>query len=142
MSLINDIREELIQLDRSAKKIRNFGILIGVMLLLIALWFWFNSEYPFLPVLLTVPAFLLIALALLFPDVLNRVYIYWMGLAFTLGWVVSRLLLTLIFYLILTPVGLLARILGKDFLDSDFSKKKESYWIPYERKENHYEKMH
>ncbi len=142
MSLINDIREEILQLDRSAKKLRSFGIMMGIILILIALWVWFSSGVLLLPVILVIPAFLLIALALIFPGALNRFYVYWMGLAFTLGWFVSRLLLMLIFYLILTPIGLLARIFGKDFLDSDFSKKKESYWIPCERNENHYEKMY
>lgn len=52
-----------------------------------------------------------------------------MGLAFALGWVMSRVLLTILFYFVLTPVGFIAKMVGKKFLDIDYKTRKESYWV-------------
>ena len=60
--------------------------------------------------------------------VLKPVYIGWMTFAFALGWVNTRLFLGLFFYLILTPMGLLVRLLGKDLLDERIDRKASSYW--------------
>jgi hypothetical protein len=52
-----------------------------------------------------------------------------MSLALVLGLLVSTLLLALLFYLVVTPVGLLARLCGKDFLQRRISRGAASYWI-------------
>jgi hypothetical protein len=60
--------------------------------------------------------------------VLRPVYIGWMKFAFVLGWMNTRLLLGLFFYLILTPVGLVMRAFGKDIIDKKFDRQARSYW--------------
>ncbi len=50
-----------------------------------------------------------------------------------LGSVVSRVILTLLFFLVLTPTGLVARLAGKDFLRLKLDRKAASYWIKRER---------
>ena len=67
------------------------------------------------------------------PKALKWVYIAWMSLALVLGLLVSTLLLTVFFYLVVTPTGLIARLLGKDFLHRKRNPKAQSYWIPKER---------
>ena len=54
----------------------------------------------------------------------------WMTLAVLLGWLMTRIILIVLFYLVVTPIGLLARVCGKDFLNRDFDRKVNSYWIP------------
>lgn len=51
------------------------------------------------------------------PMLLAPVYVVWMKLAFLLGWVNSRILLCVIFFLIITPIALIARIFNRDALD-------------------------
>lgn len=60
-----------------------------------------------------------------FRVILKPFYWVWMFLAFCLGFVASKVFLTLIFYLVLTPIGLLAKLFGKRFLDLG---QKPSYW--------------
>lgn len=60
---------------------------------------------------------------------LRPVYIGWMKFAFVLGWVNTRLLLGIFFYLVLTPIGLFLRITGKDLLDRRIDRSAKSYWI-------------
>ncbi|MCE5270112.1 SxtJ family membrane protein, partial [bacterium] len=58
----------------------------------------------------------------------------WMKLAHALGWFNTRLLLILVFYLVLTPVGLLMRLFGKRPLSLGWDKDAPSYWIEREKK--------
>lgn len=53
----------------------------------------------------------------------------WMSLGVLIGWFVTRLILIILFYLIITPIGLLAKLFGKDFLNRKFDKTAGSYWI-------------
>lgn len=68
--------------------------------------------------------------ALFVPNLLKWPYLVWMVFATCLGWFVSRILLVLVYYLLLTPISLLARIgFKKKFLDLSFdSSKKQTYW--------------
>lgn len=66
------------------------------------------------------------------PAVLKPVYIVWMALAMPIGWAVSHLLLLAVFYLVLTPIGLLLRLFGHDPLNRQFDRAAKSYWIPHD----------
>ena len=77
---------------------------------------------------------LLAAFGVIWPRALKYVYIAWMALAFTLGFVMSNVILTLFFFLFVTPIGLLARLFQKDFLARKWDKRAASYWIQHGRK--------
>lgn len=66
--------------------------------------------------------------ALLAPDALRPFHRAWMALSFAMGWVTSRLLLTAIFALLVTPVAIVARLVGKRFLELKADPKRPSYW--------------
>jgi hypothetical protein len=76
---------------------------------------------------------LLAVFGVIWPRALKYVYIAWMALAFTLGFVMSNVILTLFFFLFVTPIGLLARLFQKDFLSRKWDKRGASYWIQYGR---------
>jgi len=128
MSWIKDVKEELKALDVSKKSLRNFGLLVGGIFLLLGFWIYYSSQNPLGIIFLVVGAFLFLS-GLLFPNSLSQMYKVWMGLAFALGWVMSRVLLTILFYFVITPIGFVAKVVGKDFLDINYKIKRESYWI-------------
>lgn len=68
------------------------------------------------------------AVGLLSPMKVRGVYLGAAYAAFPIGFVVSHLILGLVFYLVLTPVGLCARLCGYDPLERRFDKAKKSYW--------------
>ena len=68
-------------------------------------------------------------LALFRPGWLRPAYLVWMGLAFPVGWVLSHLLLGVVFYGVFTMVGLLFRILGRDPLRLRRPQGVTSYWV-------------
>lgn len=76
-------------------------------------------------------------LAFISPNILKPVYIFWMRLAFVLGWINTRIILFIIFYLIFTPIGIVLRIFGIDLLDRKIERDKESYWKKIEKKDMH-----
>jgi len=141
MSWIKDIVHELGELDLSRKSLRKFGITVGGILLLFGLiLIWRNHWQSARGYFIAFGIFLLLV-GLTSPQRLVYIYKAWMGFAFALGWVVSRFILIILFVLILTPIGLIARLFGKEFLDLKFKDGKESYWIPKEKRKINYEKM-
>ena len=68
---------------------------------------------------------------LLVPQILRPIEVVSMKLAEVMGAVMSRVVLTLAFYLMITPLGFLLKLLGKDLLD--LSGERSSYWMPVEK---------
>ncbi len=102
---------------------------------------YYNSIGPFESILLVFGSFLLI-FGLVNPKLLRSIYKIWMGFAFALGWVISRIILTILFYLILTPIGTLAKVFGKKFLNVNFNNKAKSYWMAKTITSKNLEKMY
>ena len=118
--------EEIKNIKSEKSDLRKFGITIGVILLIIA-GFLFWSEKESLQILFTFGAVLLI-LGFTIPVILKPIYWVWMIFATILGWIMTRVILSLLFYLIVTPIGLVARLFGKQFIELKWDKSEGSYW--------------
>lgn len=121
---------EKINLDK--KSLRKFGITMGIAFLVITLLIFIRHRHSVVPT--SIVSVLLFIFAFLFPLILKPVYIFWMKLAFVLGWINTRLILIVIFYILFTPVGLIMRLLRVDLLDRKIEKNKDSYWKKREKK--------
>ena len=121
------ITEEITQLKTAPRDLRKFGLTVGGVFVLLGFWFWYRhkAHYPWF----LYPGLLLVLLGVALPRSLKQVYIGWMALAFFLGLIVSSVLLTVLFYLVVTPIGLAARCVGKDFLERRWDAKATSYWL-------------
>ena len=125
--------EELKNINSDKKELKKFALTIGIVLLIIsAAMFYYSSELRFY---FGIAGIIVIVSGYLFPKILLPFQKLWMGLALVLGFVMSRLILTLLFYLVITPIGIIARLAKKDFLDLSLKKSKESYWNYREQKE-------
>jgi ABC-type uncharacterized transport system permease subunit len=82
----------------------------GLALLLILLLIIYFSEN----LSLMVPSIAVLVLVIVWPTVFSPFALLWFGLSNILGAIVSKLILTTLFFLIVTPVGLFMRALGKD----------------------------
>lgn len=60
--------------------------------------------------------------------VMKPVHFGWMRFSQILGWVSTKVVLSIFFYLVLTPTGLLMRLFGKDLLDKRIDRSAKSYW--------------
>ena len=64
------------------------------------------------------------------PSSLRWIFVGWMMLVFPIGWLISQLMLALLFYGLFTPIGFLLRRRGRDALRLKASPAKDSYWLP------------
>jgi fumarate reductase subunit D len=71
-------------------------------------------------------------LGVLWPPLLRPVYLVWMALALPIGWTVSHLLLAAVYYLVLTPIGLLMRLFKYDPMQRSFDRAAKSYWTAHD----------
>ena len=118
------LKAELKELSTDKKTLRNFGLVVGGVFALLTAWFVFRGK-PYFHLTLWPAAFLMF-FGLVFPASLRLLYIGWMALALCLGLVMSTIILTAVFFFILTPIGILAKISGKDFMGR---KPASSYWL-------------
>lgn len=64
------------------------------------------------------------------PQWLRPAYLAWMLAGFPIGWLLSHLVLLLVYYLLMTPLGLLRRLMGHDPLARRFDRAATTYWQP------------
>jgi len=123
------IKEEYQQLDRSPRALRRFGLTIGSALLLLgAVLFWRHHSSAGL--LFAALGATLLIVASVAPILLQWIHGPWMILSIALGWIMTRILLTIAFFFIVTPIGLLQRLLGKRPMETAFRTGATSYWQP------------
>lgn len=109
------------------KGLREFGLTVGIAFgVLAALLYWREKAHYiyFVPV-----SAALILLGLIVPVVLRPIRKGWMTLAAGMGWFMTRVILTILFFGVFTPLGAIARLVGKQFLHVHIDRSAESYWV-------------
>ena len=122
--------------------LRRFGrtVVIGSLLIAAVLWLW--KGWVTAAVALAGAGVVIGGLGLTGSRAALPGYRLWMGIAWAAGNVVSRVILAAVFYLVVTPIGLVARLTGRDRLGLR-ARGRESYWVdlPADRAEDHYERQ-
>ena len=130
--------EEIKNIKSEKSDLRNFGIIVGIILLIISGFLFWKEKESF-------QIFLAIGITLFFTAISIPVFfkpVYWMWMIFgiILGWIMTLVILSLLFFIIITPIGLTLRLFGKQFLKLRWDKSEESYWNF--RKNEHLQKGH
>ncbi len=114
----------------TARELRKFGLLVGLVFLVLGgIFFW---QGKFLRSWLGLPGLLLLALALLRPLLLRRIHRVWMAGAERMGTFMTAVLLSLVYLVVITPLALVARVMGMDLLRRRPDPEQQSYWRPRE----------
>jgi hypothetical protein len=116
---------------------RKFGVVLAVLLFIISVVQYFKQIELYSYFLVASVLFLLSALAL--PILIKPVFIVFSYIGFGMGWVMTRIILFILFYLFITPISIFARKFGNRFLDLRFDRSKESYWLPVKDNKNNRE---
>ncbi|OGW75096.1 MAG: hypothetical protein A2Z72_05615 [Omnitrophica bacterium RBG_13_46_9] len=126
--------EEIRNIKSGKKELREFGLTIGVILVILgAVALWRNKVTPacyFLGI-----GGLLVVFGLALPKSLKPLQKSWMSFSIFIGFFVSRFVLSILFYAVFAPVGLIARLFGKDILDQRIDDTCQSYWQDKESRE-------
>jgi hypothetical protein len=105
---------------------RSFGVVFFVIFILIALYpITYNEDIRIWSLIIS---FIFLFLGLLNAKILTPLNKLWFKFGIFLGRIVSTIVMGIIFFFIITPIGIIMRIIGKDLLDLKFNKNK-SYWI-------------
>lgn len=128
---------------RSYSVERQFGVLVGGVFAALGGWWLARGKFQLAAPYFLALGGLLLLIGLVYPRALVVPNRMWMKLADALSFVMTRVILGLVFFLMITPIGLLRRMLGGDPLHRR-ARRAESYWKPYlprQANPQHYEKM-
>ena len=128
---------------RSLRAEREFGLLVGGILVLLSAWWLYRGKFHSVSHITLPLGGALLFLGLVFPQALVWPNKAWMALAEVLSFITTRIILAFVFFVIVTPIGFIKRLLGWDPLHRRAGSS-DSYWQPYserQRDPRHYEKM-
>jgi len=124
--------------ELSRDEIKQLRVVAGALLVLVTvvttiryLLRGFPEGTPICLILMAIAAVVFLV-ALVSPRPLKPAFRCWMAFARAVGWFNARMLLSVLFYLVFTPIGLIMRLIRRDVLHRDFNSSKSSFWIPKE----------
>ena len=110
------------------KELRSFGLLVGGVFSVIAVWpMLFRGDS--LRLWAIAVGGLLIILGGILPQALAPIHKGWMWTGHVLGWINTRILLGIVFYGLITPIGIVFRLMGKDTMRQAFSEQSSTYRV-------------
>ena len=112
---------------KSQSSNRSFGILFFIVFVVLSLWPLKNGDNLNFYFLIASGIFLILGIFnSKFLTPLNKI---WIKFGEILGLIIAPIVMSLVYFVILTPVSLIIRLFGKDLLGLKFLKEKETYWI-------------
>jgi hypothetical protein len=124
---------------------RSFGLGVGGVLALVGAWWLWRGRFPAAAPWVLAAGVLLLIGGLAAPGLLAAPARAWLRFGEALSYVTTRIVLGVVFYLVLTPLGLLRRLVGSDPLGRTSNASRGSFWRPYparQRDPHHYLKMY
>ncbi len=118
---------------------KSLGLLFFFVFIIVSFWPLLNGGN--VRIWSIVIAIIFLTLALVKPQILNPLTKLWIKFGELIGKFISPIVIGLIYFVILTPIGLLMRLFNKDLLNLKFSKE-SSYWIKRETKLNSMDKQY
>src|SRR6185436_6444977 len=128
---------------RSFRAEREFGLIVGGACTLLGSWWFYRGKFTSAAHIVVPLGLVLFLLGIIIPRVLVYPNKAWMKLAEGMSFVSTRIILAIVFFGVLTPIGLIQRAMGWDPLHRR-SDARDSYWQPYSKRQldpRHYEKM-
>ena len=118
---------------------RSFGLVFFIVFLIIGLWPLANGgSVRFWSLII---ALIFLFLGILNSKILTPLNVLWAKFGELLGIVIAPIVMSIIFFLVVTPTGLIMRIFGKDLLRNKFQINNESYWIKKEKNKSNMKKQ-
>lgn len=114
------------------KDLRSFGWITLVMLTIIALLLhWLKGLIWQWVLLISAAGLLVFILSLISTKLVKPIYVSLQLITFPIGLVISFVIMAAFYYLILTPVGLFFKLIGRDLLNRKFDRQTKTYWVRY-----------
>jgi polyferredoxin len=117
--------EQIKELDK--KGLREFGLISGSIVAILFGFLLPIIRHHSLSVIPWVIAGIFWIWAIIAPETLNFVYQNWMRIGLVLGWIQTRIILGVLFYVMVTPIGLMRRLLNQDSMKRSFDPELPTY---------------
>lgn len=127
--------------ELTRRTLTSFAFIMSAALIIIAAFQWRRGASQWVLITLIAIASVFLIAAAVAPSLLRPVYRGWMRVGEVLAWVNTRVILTLIFFLVVTPIGLLMRLFGRSPIATA---RNDSYWTdvdPHSYGDRHVEKQ-
>jgi saxitoxin biosynthesis operon SxtJ-like protein len=111
----------------SGRRLRRFGLTVGGGLILLGALSWYRG-HSYVPAALVPLGAALLLLGMVAPNSLRPVERFWLGLGTLLGWINTRIILSLLYYALFAPVGMIMRLF-RDPLDRRLPDSRPSCWV-------------
>ena len=108
------LAQEMSSINYTPERVRHFSLLMGGILLVLTIITWWTENQAY--ALLGMLTISFLVAGILFPKFLYPVYKIWMGFAIIIGFIMSRIILTIFFFAAITPIGFFGRLFSKQFL--------------------------
>ena len=106
---------------------RSFGLVFAAVFAIIGFYpLWYNENIHFWACII---AFIFLFFGIFFPKILIVPNKLWFKLGLLLGAIVAPIVMGMIFFLTVTPIGIIMRLFGKDVINQKIKKNAKSYWI-------------
>lgn len=122
----------MVQINRNPtpRELKQFGWIWMAFVAVFGLVAWFKFDNPALARSLWVAAVVVPAIGWVVPAFIRLVFLGMSYLAWPIGFVVSHVILAVVYYLVVTPIGLLMRLFGYDSMKKTFDREGNTYWVP------------
>lgn len=118
------------------KMLRQFSVLWTLLFCGLGIWTYLSGRSGAIAFAL-VSAGLVVGIAgWVKPALVRPIFVSWTAVTFPIGWVISRLILALIYYLVVTPIAVVFKLLGRDPLRRRYDPSAQTYWRPKPRAES------
>ena len=111
-----------------------FGFLLGLFTILLGLLAHFQWQASAAARMIWLVGAGLTVLYFAVPPLRRPLFLGWIYATFPIGWTISHLLMAIIYYGVLTPIGLVLRLCGKDPIEKDIDSGRSSYWVEHPTK--------
>ena len=107
---------------------RSFGFVFFIVFFIIAFWN-FRGDFSQISALPFYISLVFLFLGLINSKLLTPLNKLWFKFGMLLGAVIAPLVMMLVFFIVVTPIGLIMKLIGKDLLNNKINKNVKSYWI-------------
>ena len=106
---------------------KSFGLVFFVVFVIVSVWPLIN-ENP-IRIWSIIISLIFLILGLMNSKLLTPLNILWYKFGLLLGIIVTPFVMGFVFFIVVTPIGLILKIMGKDIINKKYDKKKSTYWI-------------
>ena len=106
---------------------KSFGIVFSIFFIIVFFFPFFKDES--LNTWALIPSVIFLVLGLKNSKILTPLNIFWIKLGILIGKFVSPIIMGLVFFLVVTPIGIVLKIFKKDLLNLKYDQKRKTYWL-------------